>query len=134
MSSGVSRHCNIYELPPLRGPCCLQLFHSACGEMRQRLSDLSLAEKRIEHQQSFKHPFLSGKVQLVLSAIPVADRCKVNTSPRRNKPLRTGISELSFFFKIIYLFLIKNDITMFVFQYQFSSSLFTCKDLFGDIF
>lgn len=124
MSLGVSRHCNIYELPPLRSPCCLQLFHSVCGEMRQRLSDLSLAEKRIEHQQSFKHLFLSGKVQLVLSAIPMADRRKVNTSPRRNKPLRTGISELSFF--LLLLKMAKPCL--------FSSTNLACKDLFGDIF
>jgi len=61
-----------------------------------------MADWRIEHQQSFNHPFLSGKMQLVLSAIRVARRSKVNTSSiRRNKPLKTGsdpaTSELRFF-------------------------------------
>lgn len=63
---------------------------------------MPVAEWRIEHQQSFNQPFLSGKVQLVLSAIPVADRSKVNISSiRRNKPLKTVsdpvISESGFF-------------------------------------
>lgn len=80
------------------------LSHSVCGEMRWRLSDLPMAEWRIEHQQSFNHPFLSGKVQLVLSTIPVADRSKVNTySVSRHKPLKTGsdpvITESRFFSK-----------------------------------
>lgn len=65
---------------------------------------MPMAEWRIEHQQSFNHPFLSGKVQLVLSAIPVADRSKVNTSSiRRHKPLKIGsdpvIAESSIFSK-----------------------------------
>lgn len=90
MGLSVSHRCNIYELLPLQCLCCLQLLHSACGKMRWRLNDLPVAEWRIEHQRSFNYLFLFGKVQLVLSAVAVADRSKVSTSlVRSNKSLKT---------------------------------------------